>query len=210
MPLTVSSGPGRSTGVFVFSLSSSSNSPNSPTSLFTLFHFHSFTSLFHILLCTFNFAPLLHFSLQPLSLPPLLSYLLSIFYFSVFFLSLSFSSPLSFFLPLPSPSPDGQWTHLPPTEKVQKESFLKQQRRASRGFMTQANLQLELLLEMSDDLRVARCLSLMPLGRRTAAAVSLCGWEGEGSWRLVVCILSDHLNGLDSLYRLGVDWWQDI
>ena len=48
----------------------------------------------------------------------------------------------------------------------------------SQGFMMQASLQLELLLEMSQDPRVARCLSLAPLGRRSAAAVS----QGEWLW----------------------------
>ena len=54
----------------------------------------------------------------------------------------------------------------------------------SRGFMAQASLQLELLLEMLQDPRVARCLSLVPLGHRSAAAVS------QGEWLWVSCQVS--------------------
>ena len=57
-------------------------------------------------------------------------------------------------------------------ERREKEVFLASEKHASRGFMTQANKQLELLLVMSETEPVARCLSKPPLGRRTAAAVS--------------------------------------
>ena len=114
-------------------------------------------------------------------------------HFSLLYFISVLSSPLLRYLLLsrppfshPTPSPpapsDGEWTRLSHIEKVQKEMFFKQQKRASRGFMTQASLQLELLLEMSQDPRVARCLSLAPLGRRTAAAVSQGEWQEGRIW----------------------------
>ena len=67
----------------------------------------------------------------------------------------------------------GQWKSLSERERREKELFLASEQRASQGFMTQANKQLELLYVMSDTEQVSRCLSVPPLGRRTAAAVSL-------------------------------------
>lgn len=66
---------------------------------------------------------------------------------------------------------------------MEKENFLSGEQRASKGFMTQANKQLELLVVMSDAEPVARCLSIPPLGRRTAAAVS-------GS-RIPLCLIKE-------------------
>ena len=66
----------------------------------------------------------------------------------------------------------GNWDKLPPKEKQEKERFLTGEQRASKGFMTQANLQMELLYNMSEAEPVARCLCDPSLAKRTAAAVS--------------------------------------
>ena len=68
----------------------------------------------------------------------------------------------------------GNWDKLPPKEKQEKERFLTGEQRASKGFMTQANLQMELLYYMSEAEPVARCLCDPSLAKRTAAAVSVC------------------------------------
>ena len=47
------------------------------------------------------------------------------------------------------------------------------EQRASRGFLAQANAQLQLLHVMSETEQVARCLTIPPLGRRTTATVSM-------------------------------------
>ena len=54
----------------------------------------------------------------------------------------------------------------------QKERFLAGEQRASKGFMTQANTQMELLYNMSEAEPVAKCLCDPTLAKRTAAAVS--------------------------------------
>ena len=66
----------------------------------------------------------------------------------------------------------GNWDKLPPREKQEKERFLSGEQRASKGFMTQANTQMELLYNMSEAEAVARCLCDPSLAKRTAAAVS--------------------------------------
>ena len=66
----------------------------------------------------------------------------------------------------------GNWDKLPPKEKQEKERFLSGEQRASKGFMTQANTQMELLYNMSEAEPVARCLCDLSLAKRTAAAVS--------------------------------------
>ena len=50
--------------------------------------------------------------------------------------------------------------------------FLSGEQRASKGFMTQANTQMELLYNMSEAGPVAKCLCDPTLAKRTAAAVS--------------------------------------
>ena len=92
--------------------------------------------------------------------------------------SFSFSPSLSSSLPPslpPSLSPlltEGQWSSLPPHKKREKEAFLASEKRASRGFISQANKQMELLDILSEMGQVAQCLCQPPLARRTAAAVS--------------------------------------
>ena len=66
----------------------------------------------------------------------------------------------------------GNWDRLPPRQKQEKEMFLSGEQRASKGFMTQANTQMELLYNMSEAEPVARCLCDPSLAKRTAAAVS--------------------------------------
>ena len=65
----------------------------------------------------------------------------------------------------------GNWDKLPPNKKQEKEMFLSGEQRASKGFMTQANLQMELLYNMSEAGPVAKCLCDPTLAKRTAAAV---------------------------------------
>ena len=72
----------------------------------------------------------------------------------------------------PPPLTGGQWKTLTERDRREKEHFLASEQRASQGFMTQANRQMELLHVMSDAEQIARCLSLPPLGKRTTAAVS--------------------------------------
>ena len=66
----------------------------------------------------------------------------------------------------------GNWDKLPAKEKQEKEMFLSGEQRASKGFMTQANTQMELLYNMSEAGPVAKCLCDPTLAKRTAAAVS--------------------------------------
>ena len=66
----------------------------------------------------------------------------------------------------------GNWDKLSPREKQEMERFLSGEQRASKGFMTQANTQMELLYNMSEAEPVARCLCDPSLAKRTAAAVS--------------------------------------
>ena len=66
----------------------------------------------------------------------------------------------------------GNWDKLPPTEKQEKEMFLSGEQRASKGFMSQANTQMELLYNMSEAEPVAKCLCDPTLSKKTAAAVS--------------------------------------
>ena len=58
------------------------------------------------------------------------------------------------------------------TYLVQLVMFLSGEQRASKGFMTQANTQMELLYNMSEAGPVAKCLCDPTLAKRTAAAVS--------------------------------------
>ena len=67
---------------------------------------------------------------------------------------------------------EGQWNSLPPHQRREKEGFLAGEKRASKGFIFQANKQLELLDTFSEMELVAQCLCRPPLARRTAAAVS--------------------------------------
>jgi hypothetical protein len=74
----------------------------------------------------------------------------------------------------------GQWASLPPGQRREKEGFLAAEKRASRGFISQANKQLELLDTFSEVEAVAECFCQPPLARRTAAAMLgfldvLCG-----------------------------------
>jgi hypothetical protein len=74
----------------------------------------------------------------------------------------------------------GQWGSLPAHQRREKEGFLAGEKRASRGFILQANKQLELLDSLSEMEVVAQCLCRPPLARRTAAAMLgflevLCG-----------------------------------
>lgn len=69
-------------------------------------------------------------------------------------------------------SPDGQWETLPPSEKREKEVFLASEKRASRGFISQANKQMQLLDTLSEMTSITCCLCQPPLARRTAGAVS--------------------------------------
>lgn len=74
----------------------------------------------------------------------------------------------------------GEWKSLSEHGRKEKERFLSSEQRASRGFMSQANKQMELLYVMSEAEQVARCLALLPLGRRAAVTMlgflnSLCG-----------------------------------
>ena len=74
----------------------------------------------------------------------------------------------------------GNWDRLPAKEKQEKEMFLSGEQRASKGFMSQANTQMELLYNMSEAEPVAKCLCDPSLAKRTAAAVSC--WGGR-EWR---------------------------
>lgn len=74
----------------------------------------------------------------------------------------------------------GQWKSLSERKRKEKERFLSSEQRASRGFMTQASKQLDLLFAITEAEQVSRCLSLSPLGKRTAATMlgflnTLCG-----------------------------------
>jgi len=74
----------------------------------------------------------------------------------------------------------GEWSSLGGQERKEKELFLASEQRASRGFMTQANMQLELLQIMAEAEQVAKCLCVPPLAKRTAVAMlgfldTLCG-----------------------------------
>ena len=71
----------------------------------------------------------------------------------------------------------GEWSSLSPQQRREKEIFLAGEQRASKGFMTQATLQLELLHNMTEVEVVAKCLCIPPLAKRTAAAVSSLGRE---------------------------------
>ena len=66
----------------------------------------------------------------------------------------------------------GNWDKLPAKEKQEKEMFLSGEQRASKGFMTQANTQMELLYNMSEAGPVAKSLCDPTLAKRTTAAVS--------------------------------------
>ena len=89
--------------------------------------------------------------------------------------SLLFPPPFIFLLLLSSPPlAEGQWSSLPPNQRREKEVFLASEKRASRGFISQANNQMELLDTFSEMEPVAQCLCRPPLARRTAAAVSTC------------------------------------
>ena len=68
------------------------------------------------------------------------------------------------------------WDKLPSKEKREKERFLSGEQRASKGFMTQANTQMELLYNMSEAEPVARCLCDPSLAKRTAAALGSAYW----------------------------------
>ena len=71
----------------------------------------------------------------------------------------------------------GNWDKLPAKEKQEKEMFLSGEQRASKGFMTQANTQMELLYNMSEAGPVAKCLCDPTLAKRTAAAVRGLKWQ---------------------------------
>lgn len=75
------------------------------------------------------------------------------------------------FFNFPPPCLEGQWSSLPPDQRRDKEGFLASEKRASRGFISQANKQMELLDTFSEMDLVAQCLCQPPLARRTAAAV---------------------------------------
>ena len=70
-------------------------------------------------------------------------------------------------------STGGQWNALSDKDRREKEVFLVSEQQVSRGFMTQANMQMELLAIMSESELVAKCLCVPPLAKRTAAAVSI-------------------------------------
>ena len=80
--------------------------------------------------------------------------------------------------------PEGQWSSLTPSKRREKEAFLASEKRASRGFISQANQQMELLDIFSEMEEVAKCLCQPPLARRTAAAVRRgVGGGGDGRGR---------------------------
>ena len=100
--------------------------------------------------------------------------------FTLYFLLPSVPLPPSLSLLLPFLPSEGQWSSLPPHKRREKEVFLASEKRASKGFISQANNQLELLDSISEEGVVAECLRQPPLGRRTAAAVRHGKGRGGG------------------------------